>query len=188
MYAPCNTCFYGSPESTTQTASRSIERFLQQLTAESHYTLQRVAPFPAPLKLPLLIEDLNPHLICGSLGQPESSTQTASRSFQLFLHSSRQSVRILYNGLPFLPQIAPSHGGIWTLPPKCDSLGPFESTNPTDIGSAVLENRAAECPYTLQWAAPYPSKLPLPIGIWIPPNTWFLEPTRVLNPNGISIG
>jgi len=25
------------------------------------------------------------------------------------------------------------------------------------------------------------SKLPLPVGIWIPTNTWFLEPTRVLN-------
>ena len=25
-------------------------------------------------------------------------------------------------------------------------------------------------------------------GVWTPSNTWFLEPTRVLNPNGISIG
>jgi len=32
--------------------------------------------------------DLNPHLIHGSLGPPESSTQMASRSLQLFLRGS----------------------------------------------------------------------------------------------------
>jgi len=36
---------------------------------------------------------------------------------------------------------------------------------------------------------PPPSKLPLPeMGSGPPSNTWFLEPTRVLKPNGISIG
>jgi len=43
----------------------------------------------------------------------------------------------------------------------------------------------AECPYTLQWDAPSP---PFHKGIWTPSNTWFLGPTRVLDPNGISIG
>jgi len=38
-------------------------------------------PFPPPSKLPLPIGDLDPH---GSLGPPESSTQTASRSVQPF--------------------------------------------------------------------------------------------------------
>jgi len=33
-----------------------------------------------------------------------------------------------------------------------------------------------------------PSKLPFPMGVWTPSNTWFLGPTRVLNPNSISIG
>jgi len=33
-----------------------------------------------------------------------------------------------------------------------------------------------------------PPKLPLPLGgSWLPPNTWFLGPTQVHNPNGISI-
>ena len=32
------------------------------------------------------------------------------------------------------------------------------------------------------------SKLPLPMGIWAPSNTRFSGLTRVLNPNGISIG
>ena len=34
-------------------------------------------------------------------GPPESTTQTANRSVQPLLHSSRQKVPILYNGLPF---------------------------------------------------------------------------------------
>jgi len=47
----------------------------------------------------------------------------------------------------------------------------------------------AQCPYTLQWGTPSPLKIaPSYGGIWTPPsNTWFPEPTRVLNPNGISI-
>jgi len=35
----------------------------------------------------------------------------------------------------------------------------------------------------------FPSKLPISVrGSGLPSNTWFLGPTRVLNPNGISIG
>jgi len=47
----------------------------------------------------------------------------------------------------------------------------------------------AECPYTLQWDALPPSKLPLLTGASGPAcNTWFPGPTRVHNPNGIWIG
>jgi len=46
----------------------------------------------------------------------------------------------------------------------------------------------AECSYSLQCDALRPSKLPLPMEIWTASNTWFPGPTRVLNPNGISIG
>jgi len=35
---------------------------------------------------------------------------------------------------------------------------------------------------------PFPPKLSLPTGILTPSNTWFLEPARVHNPNGILIG
>jgi len=37
---------------------------------------------------PFSLGDLDPHLICGSLGPPESALQTASRSVHPFLHSS----------------------------------------------------------------------------------------------------
>jgi len=50
-----------------------------------------------------------------------------------------------------------------------DSLGPFESikkgiANGISIGSAVFARLTADGSYTLQWAAPFPSKLPLRIG------------------------
>jgi len=57
-----------------------------QLTAECPYTLQWDAPSPS--KLPLRMGDLDPHLIRGSFGPPESSTRTASRSVQPFLQGS----------------------------------------------------------------------------------------------------
>jgi len=44
-------------------------------------------PF-SPLKLPIPVGDLNPHLMHGSLGLPESSTQAASRWVQPFLQGS----------------------------------------------------------------------------------------------------
>jgi len=53
--------------------------------------------------------------------------------------------------------------------------------NPTgiSIGLAVSVQMTACCPYTLQWDAPPPKNCPFPSGS---------GPTRVLNPNGISIG
>jgi len=48
-----------------------------------------------------------------SFGPPESTTQRANRSLQLFLHSWRNKVPILYNGCPF-PQKLSIPMGIWT--------------------------------------------------------------------------
>jgi len=53
-----------------------------QLTAECPYTLQWAAPFPSELPLRMGDLDSDTHLIHGSLGLPESTTQTASRSVQ----------------------------------------------------------------------------------------------------------
>jgi len=88
------------------------------------------------------------------------------------------------------PKIAPSHGGSGP-PTVLLFLGPVRAGNPNGItiGSAVFAQMTAECPYTLQWAAPPPSKLPIPMEASGPPsNTWFPAPTRVLNQNAISIG
>ena len=64
--------------------------------AHSHYTLKWVL---FPPKLPLLMEGSGPHLIHGSLGLPEPSTQIASRSVQLLLQGSllRQTDRPSYS-------------------------------------------------------------------------------------------
>jgi len=57
------------------------------------------------------------------------------------------------------------------------------------IGSAVFTQITAECPDTLQWDAPFPSKLLLLMGgSGHPSNKWFPGLTRVLNKNGVSIG
>ena len=53
----------------------------------------------------------------------------------------------------------------------------------------VVVQMTAECPYTLQWDAPFPLKIaPSHRGSGPPSNTWFPGPTQVLNPNGISMG
>jgi len=68
---------------------------------------------------------------------------------------------------------------------------PIRGHNPNglSIGSAVFAQMTADCPYTLQWNVHSPLKIaPLHEGSGLPSNTWFLGPTQVLNPNGISIG
>jgi len=69
---------------------------------------------------------------------------------------------------PVSPKIAPSHGGICRSGPLSNTLflGPIlaHNTNGISIDSAVFAQMTAMCPYTLQWDAPFPSKLPFPTG------------------------
>jgi len=48
---------------------------------------------------------------CASFGPPESTAQTANRSVQPFLHSSRRKVPTLYIGRPFPPKLPLLVGG-----------------------------------------------------------------------------
>ena len=52
-----------------------------------------------------------------------------------------------------------------------------------------LHNSRQNVPIRLliQWALLFPKVAPSDGGMWTPSNTWFLGPTRVLNPNGISV-
>jgi len=79
-------------EPTTQTAlGISIgSAIFAQMTAGCPYTLQWDISFLKKLPLPMGDLDPNPHLTHGSLGPPESSTQTASQSVQPFLQGSLQ--------------------------------------------------------------------------------------------------
>jgi len=63
------------------------------------------------------------------------------------------------------PKIAHSHGGIWTASDTL-FLGPtrVHSPNGVSIDSAAFAVFTAERPYTLQWVAFSPEKLPLPMG------------------------
>jgi len=108
--------------------------------------------------------------------QPKRQINQFSRFFPA--HARKSIIPILYNGYPFLPKL-PLPTGIWT-PFNLWFLGPVQAHNPNSI---------TKCLYNLQWAAPYPSKLLIPMGDQDPPsNTWFPGNTRVLNSNGISSG
>jgi len=62
-----------------------------------------------------------------------------------------------------------------------------ESTPAKDrCSTAGPHNQPLQC--TLHWAALFSKIAPSHGECKLPSNTWFLGPTRVLNPNGISIG
>ena len=69
------------------------------------------------------------HLIHTSLGPSKSITQTASPSVQPFLHGSRQTLPILYNGLPFTSKIAVPIGDL--DPSNTRFLGPSKPKTQT---------------------------------------------------------
>jgi len=92
--------FFGPPKSITQMAIRSVQPFFHS-ARQNVPILYNGRPFPKNCPVPM--GDLGPHLMHGSFGQSKPTTQTASRSVQLFLHWWLQSVPILYNGLPLSP-------------------------------------------------------------------------------------
>jgi len=69
-------------------------------------------------------------------------------------------------------------------------LQPTRVHNPNgkSIGSAVSAHLTAESRYTLEWSTLSPKIAPSRGGSGPPSNSWFPEPDRVHNPNGISIG
>jgi len=86
----------------------------------------------SPQNCSFALGDLDPHLIHGSLGPLEPTTQAASRSVQPYSHKGPHSVPILYNGTPLSAlKIAPFPWG--DLDPHLihDLLGPPESTTQT---------------------------------------------------------
>jgi len=82
------------------------------------------------------------------------------------LHSSRQNVVGHAQACPF-PNNCPFAWSIWTPSNTC-FLGPIQATTQTASRSVqpFFAQMTVECPYTLQWDAPSPLKLPIPMGIW----------------------
>ena len=126
---------------------------------------------------------------CASVGPPESTTKRQIDRFSCFCTSHGRKSLCFTMGAPF-PKNCSFPRGIWT-PSNTRFLRPIRAHKPNgiSIGSVVFAQMTIQCPYTLQWDAPFPSEnCPFIWGIWILSNTWFPGPTRVLNSNGISIG
>jgi len=79
-----NTWFLGPTTDFIHAACRSGQPFF--CSAQDSLTLQWGGPCPVPPKLPLPLRD--PGQIHGSLGPPESTTQTTSQSVHPFLQGS----------------------------------------------------------------------------------------------------
>jgi len=71
-----------------------------QLTTES---CRRCRGMPFLQNCPFSWDLMDPRLTRGSLASPDLESQTASWSGQPFMHSSRQTVLILYSGLTLSP-------------------------------------------------------------------------------------
>ena len=118
------------------------------------------------------------------MGLSESITQTASRSVQPFLHSSRQRV-IGHIGA------CPSHGD---LNPHLirGSLRSTRISIPKDISIDRFSRFCtANGKQSLQYftmGSPSPENCPFSTGICTPSNAWVLEPTRAHDQNRILIG
>jgi len=126
-----------------------------------------------------------------SWASPRPQSKGHHDRFSCFRTGDRRVSPYFTMGRPFPPKLPLPVGS--ETPSNMRFLGPIRVQNPNGIstGSSVFAQMTAECPYTLQRQAPFPSKLSLttePGGIWTPSNTWFPGPTRFLNPNGISIG
>jgi len=134
--------------------------------------------------------DLDPHLIQDSLGPPDLASQTAPRSIQPFLHSSRHTVPIIYNERPF-PQNCPFAWGDLNSHLIHDSLFPCKHTTQTASQSVqpFLHKIPQSVPILYNGPpVPPPLKIVPSQDMWTPSNTRLLGPTySSQSQNGISI-
>jgi len=109
---------------------------------------------PFPLKLPLHIRDLDPHLIHAFLGPLESITQTTSRSVQPFLYSPQQSAIGDVGGALPLQNCPFSYGDLNPISHMVPWLHPTSHPKWHLDRSAVYAQLMTDSPCTLQWALP----------------------------------
>ena len=86
------------------------------------------------------------------------------------------------------PQIAPSHGSIWT-PSNTWFLRPIHANklNGIFIVQTFLYSSRQSVPAIYIGPPPSPLQLTFPWGSGTPSITWLFGPNRILSPNGISI-
>jgi len=117
IWTPSNTRFPAHP---TQHPNWHIDQFSRFCTTHSRLAVPIVynaCPFPPNCPFPRGM--WTPSNIHDSLCPSKPTTPTEFRSVQPFLHSSPQSVPILYNRSSFLPQNFPFPWGIWTPSNTC---------------------------------------------------------------------
>jgi len=130
------------------------------------------------------MRDQYPHLIRGSLGSPDSASQVASRSVSCFCCFYFFTVGATFSE---------------NCPLQCtdldrhlirDSLGPSKPA--TQMATRSVQPFCTDDHRVFLYfttGRPSPLKIaPIHGWMWTPSNTCFPGPTRVLNPNGISIG
>jgi len=126
------------------------------------------------------------HLTYASLGPTKFKSQMASAIFAQLTAECRYTLQWVAS---FPLKIIPSHG----------RYGPPSSTIPWAHSSPKLKRHlywfshfcTHDCRVSLYFkiGRPFtPQNCLFPRRMWTPSNTWFLGPTRVLNPNSISIG
>jgi len=109
-----------------------------QLTAECRWAGPGACPFPQ--NCPACC-NLDPHRIHGSLGPPESKTQTVSLVVRPFYTAHRS---VIGHALPL--RTAPSHGAKWTASNTL-FFRPIwvQIPNVISIGSAIVAQLTAQC-------------------------------------------
>jgi len=113
---------------------RHLNQFGHFCTAHGRRSLYFTVGAHFPEKLPLTMGRSGRHIIHHYLGPFIPTTQMASVSVQLFLHSSPQSVHILYNGRPFPPS---------KLPLPMEGSGP--PSNTWFLGRVLNPNGISTC-------------------------------------------
>jgi len=118
--------------------------------------------------------------------RPTTQTSPSISNCLVAIVHKKQLIAIL------VPKLVTMATSLSTAGPSANTrfLWPIRAHNPNGIWicSAVFAQMTAECPYTLQWGTLPPPNCPFPWGSGPLSSTWFVGPTRVLNPKGISIG
>jgi len=156
----------GPPESTPQMAYRSVQPFLQGCRTR---TVQLYSPGCA---------NIHPYVTPWAQPSPQPKGH-----IDRFSHFAQLMAERSYT-FPFPLKIASSHRGTRT---PSNTWFRAHNLNGIPIGSAILRSSPKSVPILYSDPPLLPSKCPFRWGIWTASNMWFLGPTRVLNPNGISI-
>jgi len=82
----CNMWYFRPMRAHNPNSTSIGSAVFAQMTAECLFSLQWFACFPLKIALPMLAS--GPHVICGSLGPPDSGMQMATWSSQPFLQGS----------------------------------------------------------------------------------------------------